>query len=177
MRVPAPNTLTATVSLRPLVTTDEQAFLKAARLSRDLHRPWIHVPTTPKQFIDYVAEMNTEDDQAFLVCRHDTQDMVGVVELRDIFYGDFQNSYLLYYAFAGQLQQGLMKQAVMQTIDYAFERLKLHRLEANIQPDNTASLALIRACGFTREGYSPKFLKKGGQWRDHERWALIDSRQ
>lgn len=177
MRVLAPNTFAPTIFLRPLVATDQPDFLKAARLSRALHRPWIDVPSTPKQFNAYVEEMNTEDDQAFLVCRHDTQDMVGVVELRDIFYGDFQNSYLLYYAFVGHLQQGLMKQAVMQTIDYAFETLKLHRLEANIQPENTASLALIRACGFTREGYSPKFLKKGGQWRDHERWALIDSRQ
>jgi len=170
MRVPS-----VTVHLRPLVATDQQTFLQASRKSRALHQPWIHVPTTPSQFLDYVEEMNTEDDQAFLVCRQDTQAMVGVVELRDIFYGDFQNSYLLYYAFEGQLQQGLMKQAVMQTIHHAFKKLKLHRLEANIQPDNTASIALIRSCGFTKEGYSPKFLKKGGQWRDHERWALIDS--
>lgn len=133
------------------------------------------MPTTPKQFLDYVEEMSTEDDQAFLACRQDTQEMVGVVELRDIFYGDFQNSYLLYYAFEGHLQQGFMKQAVMKTIGYAFQTLRLHRLEANIQPDNTASLALIRACGFRKEGYSPLFLKKGGQWRDHERWALLDS--
>ena len=170
MRVPS-----VTVHLRPLVATDQQTFLQASRKSRALHQPWIQVPTTPSQFLDYVEEMNTEDDQAFLVCRQDTQAMVGVVELRDIYYGDFQNSYLLYYAFEGQLQQGFMKQAVMQTIHHAFKKLKLHRLEANIQPDNTASIALIRSCGFTKEGYSPKFLKKGGQWRDHERWALIDS--
>jgi ribosomal-protein-alanine N-acetyltransferase len=171
MRVP----FVTSVQLRPLVATDQHDFLQAARKSRALHAPWIHVPTTPLQFLDYVEEMNTEDDQAFLVCRQDTQAMVGVVELRDIYYGDFQNSYLLYYAFEGQLQQGFMKQAVMQTIQHAFKKLKLHRLEANIQPDNHASIALIRSCGFTREGYSPKFLKKGGQWRDHERWALIDS--
>ena len=170
MRVPL-----VTVTLRPLTTNDQTSFLKAAIQSRPLHRPWIEVPTTPSQVLDYVEEMNTEDDQAFLVCRQDTQDMVGVVELRDIYYGDFQNSYLLYYAFAGQMRQGFMKQAVLQTIHHAFKSLKLHRLEANIQPENTASIALIRACGFNREGYSPKFLKKGGQWRDHERWALIDS--
>lgn len=177
MRVPAPNLASPKVSLRPLVATDQEAFLQAARQSRSLHRQWIQVPTTPTQFLDYVEEMNTEDDQAFLVCRNDNHEMVGVVELRDIFYGDFQNSYLLYYAFVGHLQQGFMKQAVMQTIDYAFQTLKLHRLEANIQPENKASIALIRACGFNQEGYSPKFLKKGGQWRDHERWALIDSSQ
>lgn len=172
MRVPF-----VTVNLRPLVRSDQQAFLACARASATLHQPWIHVPTTPQQFAEYVEEMNTEDDQAFLVCRQDTQHMVGVVELRDIFYGDFQNAYLLYYAFAPHMQQGFMKQGVMHTIAYAFNTLQLHRLEANIQPDNLASIALIRACGFTQEGYSPKFLKKGGQWRDHQRWALLDSRE
>lgn len=55
----------------------------------------------------------------------------------------------------------------------AFGELKLHRLEANIQPGNVASIALVRACGFALEGYSPRYLKIGGRWRDHERWALL----
>ena len=66
-----------------------------------------------------------------------------------------------------------MRQAVSLVIPIAFDRLKLHRLEANIQPENLASIALVRACGFSKEGLSPRFLKKNGQWRDHERWALF----
>ena len=57
-------------------------------------------------------------------------------------------------------------------LDYAFSELGLHRLEANIQPGNTASIALVRRCGFVREGFSEKYLKIGGEWRDHERWAI-----
>ena len=56
---------------------------------------------------------------------------------------------------------------------HAFRRLKLHRLEANIQPTNAPSIGLARACGFAREGYSPRYLKIGGRWRDHERWAIL----
>jgi ribosomal-protein-alanine N-acetyltransferase len=56
---------------------------------------------------------------------------------------------------------------------FAFKKLKLHRLEANIQPENKASIALAKACGFKKEGFSPKFIKKSGRWRDHERWALL----
>jgi ribosomal-protein-alanine N-acetyltransferase len=56
---------------------------------------------------------------------------------------------------------------------YAFKQLKLHRLEANIQPGNLASIALIKRAGFVREGYSRRYLKICGQWRDHERWAIL----
>ena len=55
----------------------------------------------------------------------------------------------------------------------AFRTLKLHRVEANIEPGNEASIALVRHAGFTREGFSRRYLKHGGRWRDHERWALL----
>jgi ribosomal-protein-alanine N-acetyltransferase len=58
-------------------------------------------------------------------------------------------------------------------ITHCFAELKLHRLEANIQPENARSIALVRALGFQREGFSPRYLKVGGKWRDHERWALL----
>ncbi len=57
-------------------------------------------------------------------------------------------------------------------IQLAFREYRLHRLEANIQPDNAPSIALVRGLGFELEGYSPRYLKIGGRWRDHERWAI-----
>ena len=64
-----------------------------------------------------------------------------------------------------------------QVLDYAFGPLSLHRIEANIQPGNAASIALARGAGFRLEGYSPRYLLIGGQWRDHERYALtVDER-
>jgi ribosomal-protein-alanine N-acetyltransferase len=66
-----------------------------------------------------------------------------------------------------------MREALELVARYAFTRLRLHRLEANVQPTNTASLALVRTFGFEREGYSRCYLRIAGRWRDHERWALL----
>jgi len=66
-----------------------------------------------------------------------------------------------------------MSEALQLVLRYAFRDLGLHRLEANIQPGNVASVALVQRAGFSLEGYSRRYLKIGGQWRDHERWAII----
>jgi ribosomal-protein-alanine N-acetyltransferase len=85
----------------------------------------------------------------------------------------FLSGYLGYFAFKGHEGQGLMKHALKLVTKHAFGQLRLHRLEANIQPGNVASIGLVTACGFRQEGFSPSYLKVAGRWRDHERWALV----
>ena len=53
-----------------------------------------------------------------------------------------------------------------------FTELQLHRLEANIQPGNTASIELVTRAGFVHEGFAERYLKISGRWRDHEHWAI-----
>jgi ribosomal-protein-alanine N-acetyltransferase len=112
-------------------------------------------------------------NHAFAVCRAEDGALVGVVNLSNIVRGAFQSGYLGYYAFAGHERQGLMRAGLQAVIRHAFRALKLHRLEANVQPGNAASRALVQACGFRQEGFSPRYLKVGGRWRDHERWAIL----
>ena len=108
----------------------------------------------------------------YLVCLRATGEMVGVINITNIVRGCFQSAYLGYYAFAGHERQGLMGEGLQAVVKRAFGSLKLHRLEANIQPENQAALALAEACGFSKEGFSAHYLKIGGRWRDHERWAV-----
>ena len=66
-----------------------------------------------------------------------------------------------------------MREGMELTLRFAFSELRLHRVEANIQPANERSLRLAKRVGFKREGFSPRYLKIGGRWRDHERWAIL----
>jgi ribosomal-protein-alanine N-acetyltransferase len=93
--------------------------------------------------------------------------------LSQIFRQSFQNAYLGYQLFAGFTGNGYMTEAVSLVLKFSFDDLGLHRIEANVQPHNLPSIAVLRRCGFTQEGFSRRYLKIGGRWRDHERWAII----
>jgi ribosomal-protein-alanine N-acetyltransferase len=95
-----------------------------------------------------------------------------VFTVSQIVRGAFQSAYLGYYAHEAHAGQGLMREAIEQVLDPCFSALGLHRIEANIQPANAPSIALARGAGFRLEGFSPRYLLIGGQWRDHERYAI-----
>ena len=108
----------------------------------------------------------------FVVLR-ESGDLVGVINVSEIVRGPFRSAYLGYYAFAPHAGHGYMTEALTLALSWAFRGLRLHRVEANIQPGNQASRALVRGLGFRREGFSRRYLKVAGRWRDHERWALV----
>jgi ribosomal-protein-alanine N-acetyltransferase len=66
-----------------------------------------------------------------------------------------------------------MSEGLRLALDHAFDQVGFHRLEANIQPGNLSSIALVKSLGFQLEGFSPKYLKINGQSCDHERWAIL----
>jgi ribosomal-protein-alanine N-acetyltransferase len=128
--------------------------------------------TTADRYARYVARCRTPQFVGLLVCRHPGGDIVGCVNLSEIVRGPFQSAYMGYHVFAPYAGQGYMRAALPLVLQVVFTTLELHRVEANIQPHNAPSIALVKGAGFTREGYSPRYLKVAGRWRDHERWAL-----
>ena len=161
------------VFLRPPTTEDCEIFLSAVQASTALHHPWVEPPDTPDAFAAYLQRVSRDDCEGRLICVPQTGALVGVINLNNIIRSAFQNAYLGYYAFASFAGRGLMQEGLELMLTYAFQELQLHRVEANIQPGNLASLALVRRCGFTKEGFSRRYLQVHGEWRDHERWALL----
>ena len=96
-----------------------------------------------------------------------------MVTVSEIIRGALESAFLGYYGMAGLQGRGLMGDALSLVVAYAFGPLGLHRLEANIQPGNEPSRALARRLGFCLEGLSPRYLRINGEWRDHERWAIL----
>lgn len=161
------------VRIAPITLADEEEFLAAAWRSRSLHRPWVSPPTESVGFRTLAQGCQGPLHRGFVVRHARTDELVGFINISNIIRGFFQSAFLGYYAFAGHERQGLMRAGLRLAVRMAFTELKLHRLEANIQPGNVASIALVRSCGFSREGYSPRYLKIRGRWRDHERWAIL----
>jgi [ribosomal protein S5]-alanine N-acetyltransferase len=161
------------VFLRHPSVRDREELIALNRASTRLHRNLASPPTRPEQFHAFLTRCRRIDCACFLICRLEDNAIVGTINLSQIFRGGFQNAYLGYYIGERYAGQGYMTEALKLMLRYAFLKLKLHRLEANVQPENVASISLVRRAGFVREGYSRRYLKICGQWRDHERWALI----
>jgi [ribosomal protein S5]-alanine N-acetyltransferase len=170
---PDPGPDGARVHLRVLERSDREEFLALARASRELHRPWTYPPERADQFDDLFARSRRDDFVCLLAClAEDPSEIAGVFTVSQIVRGAFQSAYLGYYANQRHARQGLMREAMQQVLDHVFGPLALHRLEANIQPGNLPSISLARGAGFRLEGFSPRYLLIGGQWRDHERYAI-----
>jgi len=160
------------VSLRRLAASDQDEFVALARASAGQHHPWYSMPTTPEDFQAYLTRFSQPTAEGFLVCVRDGGALAGMVTIDSIIRGRYQSASLSYAAFAPAAGRGYMSEGLALVLRYAFTELRLHRLEASIQPANEASLRLVRRQGFRKEGYSPDMLFIDGAWRDHERWAI-----
>jgi ribosomal-protein-alanine N-acetyltransferase len=146
-------------------------FLAAVARSGDLHQRLVSPPRTVEAFERYLARMRGPANIGYWI-RTPEHELAGVVNVTEIVRGTFQSAYLGYYAFLPHAGHGHMSRGLRAVLGDLFRVHRLHRVEANIQPGNDASRNLVGGLGFRQEGFSPRYLKIAGRWRDHERWAL-----
>jgi ribosomal-protein-alanine N-acetyltransferase len=160
------------VGIRRLTEGDRAEFVALAATSAAFLRPWTDPPATAERFDAYLRTRQSETDQRFLLFDHATDRIAGVINITCIVRGFFQSAYLGYWIGQPFARRGWMTEGLRLAIGHAFGEMQLHRLEANIQPGNRPSIALALRCRFSLEGFSPKYLRVFGEWRDHERWAI-----
>jgi ribosomal-protein-alanine N-acetyltransferase len=146
---------------------DEAEVKKCYRESRSIHHPWV---IEPNNFDAYLSQ-----PERLFLCLDETQEIVGTFNISNIVRGYFQSAYLGYEVFSPHNSKGYMSKGIILAIEHAFKVLNLHRLEANVQPENEYSKKLLLKSGFVKEGYSKNYLNIGGKgWQDHERWAILN---
>jgi len=160
-----------TVTIRPATRADAKPLLAAHAASRALLHPWVEPFSDMPGFKSWLAQTESGRKYAFLA--EVDGKLAGVINLNEVVRGIFQSAYLGYYGLAGAMGRGIMTSAVGLVVAEAFGPLGLHRVEANIQPGNERSRALVQRLGFRLEGFSPRYLRIAGEWRDHERWARL----
>lgn len=152
---------------------DGEELIALNRASVRFHRGWVAAPVSADRFEAFLLRSHEPEMRSFLIRRLEDNALLGVVNLSSITRRLYQNAVLSYYLGAPFAGQGYMTEACSLAVDHAFSVERLHRVEANIQPNNAPSLAVVQRLGFRLEGYSPRMLKICGRWRDHQRWAIL----
>lgn len=146
----------------------------AVRASRALHGPWTSPPDSARAFRAWLAMQKGDASRVgFLLVERESGGLVGSANASGIVRGPFRSCFFGYQAFAPFAGRGLFRAGMALCLDELFTTHGLHRVEANIQPENERSKMVTTSLGFRLEGYSPRYLKIRGRWRDHERFALL----
>jgi len=111
----------------------------------------------------------------FLFMKSCPQTLLGGLTLSNIRHGVAETATLGYWMGAVFAGQGLMKEAVLAVCDCAFQKHRLHRIEAATVLENERSQRLLESCGFHHEGMARAYLKINGAWRDHHLFARLST--
>lgn len=106
---------------------------------------------------------------------YENKNLIGKIQLSNIIRGVFQNSFVGYSIDERKQGKGYMKEALRLVLDYAFDDMELHRVEASTLVDNIRSQRVLKECGFKEVGVSEKYLYINGKWRDHKTFYRINN--
>ncbi len=169
------------VLIRPPRARDWREWAELRQNSRAFLEPW--EPAWPHDTLSRSAfrnrvhrsheEMRADQGYSFLIFRREDGALVGGVTLSNIRRGVAQAASLGYWIGEPYARQGYMSEALTALLDFCFDMLGLHRVEAACLPHNTASQAVLRKVGFTEEGYARRYLKINGVWEDHVLFSIL----
>ena len=169
--------------LRVLDEFSADVVLDFHQRNREFFEPWDPIKTPEFFTLGYQEELlrlelermkRGEMCKVWLCKKADPTLIIGMVSLNNIIRGAFQSCHLGYKIDQAHQNQGYMTEAVKAIVDFGFQTLALHRIEANIIPINTSSLRVVKKLGFTPEGLAKQYLKINGKWQDHLHMVLLN---
>lgn len=170
------------VLLRPLTVDDWDDWSEVRRRCGDWLTRWEPAPlpgrpdpsTSKEAFVARIGARNREwqlgTGYGFGVFVD--RQFGGEINVGTIQRGPFQNAYVGYWIDEKLAGQGYMPESVAVVIRFAFEELKLHRLQISIIPRNTASRRVVEKLDLRLEGVAERYLQINGVWEDHCRYAI-----
>ncbi|HMQ68321.1 MAG TPA: GNAT family N-acetyltransferase [Ignavibacteria bacterium] len=169
--------------LKTLSATDIPGLLEFYHRNSKFLKPWI--PEYDKDYYTYEYQLRKlEYEKNLRECgseyrynifkKDDPERVIGNIAVSNIIRGILQSAFLGYSVDENENGKGFATEAVKEIIDFSFRDIRLHRIEANVIPSNTASVRVLEKLNFTKEGYSENYLKINGKWQDHIRFALIN---
>jgi [ribosomal protein S5]-alanine N-acetyltransferase len=121
----------------------------------------------------YAADWRSDQGYSFFLFRLEDGAAVGGIGLSNVRRGVAETGSLGYWIGERYARRGYMTAGLGLMLSFAFERLKLHRVEAACLPHNGPSRGLLLKCGFREEGYAREYLCIDGRWQDHVLFAML----
>lgn len=168
------------IYLRHPRTADRDEYLRVVAQSRKHLEPWWSTSpgrddeewASPELFERVLATSRVESSLRYLIFEKPTEALLGTVSISNIMRGPVQSCTFGYWIGAAHSRKGYTTAAVEIAVHFVFNAAKLHRCEAHIIPENTASIRLITSLGFRHEGLATKYLRINYAWRDHIRFGM-----
>ncbi|MCU1592756.1 MAG: GCN5-related N-acetyltransferase [Frankiales bacterium] len=173
------------VGARPLRMRDASAWSEARIANEEWLGPWEGrqpgLPDltwqqrhTPQVFTAMLRALRREAKEGRCLPFAVTYDgdLVGQVTVANLVRGAFQSASVGYWVDGRLAGNGIVPHALALVVDHCFTDVGLHRIEANVRPENTPSRRVVEKLGFRQEGLHPRFLFIDGDWRDHLCFAL-----
>lgn len=168
--------------LRQITTDESSLFQDYLRRNRDFLFKWEPVrgeeyysqDNIKKLIEDELTLLNKGTAINYYISYMGEERIIGKISFSNIIYGPFLSCYLGYKLDKDEVNRGVMTEALGEAVDNLFQEYKLHRIEANILPRNSASIRVVEKLGFVNEGLSRKYLKINGVWEDHIHYVLLN---
>ncbi|MEO8512197.1 MAG: GNAT family protein [Ignavibacteria bacterium] len=175
----------ARLMLRELTADDAEMFRNFLLRNKEFFQSSGPVYDKDYECLEYHRKMLERSKTESIDGRHykfgifkkeDEKRIIGSAALSNIAMGNFRSCFLGYRIDEKENSKGYAAEAVQKVIEYGFDELKLHRMEANIMPSNPASIRVVQKLGFTYEGDSKKYLQINGIWEDHSHYVILNEK-